>query len=92
MFNRLPESNAQRQRRVGGAIVSTVVHLVFIVLAVRATGLKAEVAPEVTPVSPIYVEPPSPQPAPRPSRSQEPGPIDRNIQHAHSLASSSRLH
>jgi TonB family protein len=63
VFNRLPESNAQRQRRVGGAIVSTVVHLVFIVLAVRATGLKAEVAPDVTPLSPIYVEPPPPQPA-----------------------------
>jgi periplasmic protein TonB len=63
VFNRLPESQPQRQRRVGGAIVSTVVHLVFIALAVRATGLEAEVAPHVTPVKLIYVEPPSPQPA-----------------------------
>ena len=46
MFNRLPESKPQRQRRAGGVIVSTVVHLVFIALAVKATGLKAETGPE----------------------------------------------
>ncbi len=37
MFNRLPESNAPRQRRTGGFAVSTVLHLVVIALAVRAT-------------------------------------------------------
>lgn len=63
MFSRLPESNAQRQRRVGGAMVSAVVHVVFIALAVRATGLKAEVAPDITPVRPIFVAPPTTPPS-----------------------------
>src|SRR5688572_28662184 len=61
MFSRLPESNATRQRRLGGAIVSTAVHLVFIALAVRATGLKAAPAPKTGPLPPpIFVEPPPP--------------------------------
>ena len=66
MFNRLPESKPQRQRRLGGAIVSTGVHLVFIALAVRATGLKAEIAPKTEPVISIYVAPP--EPAMKPDR------------------------
>jgi protein TonB len=56
---------------VGGVIVSTAVHLVFIALAVRATGLKAEVAPETRPLPPIYVAPepkaPPTPPAARPN-------------------------
>lgn len=61
MFNRLPESKPARQRRLGGAIVSTVVHLVFIALAVRATGLKAAPAPKPV-VTPIYLSP-TPKPS-----------------------------
>ena len=64
MFSRLPESKPQRQRRVGGAIVSTVVHLVFIALAVRATGLKAELAPKPTVTEVIFHRPPEPTPQP----------------------------
>jgi periplasmic protein TonB len=57
VFNRLPESNAPRQRRAGGAVVSTVVHFVFIALAVRATGLRATPAPDVMRVEPpVYIE------------------------------------
>jgi periplasmic protein TonB len=63
MFNRLPESNATRQRRLGGAIVSTVVHLVFIALAVRATGLKAETAPKPKPLESLHFVRPDPRPA-----------------------------
>lgn len=66
VFSRLPESKPQRQRRLGGAVVSTVVHLVFIALAVRATGLEAETAPETTPVPPIFIAPPEPTPSPEP--------------------------
>jgi protein TonB len=62
VFNRLPESKPQRQRRTGGAIVSTVVHLVFIALAVKATGLKAETGPKSKPEIAIYVPAPSPKP------------------------------
>ena len=51
MFTRLPESNARPQRRVGGAVVSTIVHFVFIALAVRATGLRA---------TPVILDPPDP--------------------------------
>ena len=45
MLTRLPESNARRQRRTGGFVVSTVVHLAVIVLAVRASGLTATPTP-----------------------------------------------
>ena len=63
MFNRLPESNATRQRRLGGAMVSTAVHLVFIALAVRATGLKAETAPKTRPLENLHFVRPDPRPA-----------------------------
>ena len=55
---------------MGGAIASTVVHLVFIALAVRATGLKAELAPKPTVTEVIFQRPPEPTPqpvAPRPA-------------------------
>lgn len=75
MFSRLPESRPQRQRRMGGAVVSTVVHLVFIALAVRATGLKAEIAPKTEPVDMIFVAPLEAQPAPEPAvRQSNPSP------------------
>ena len=64
MFNRLPESNARPQRRVGGAVVSTIVHFVFIALAVRATGLRATPAPETKPIELLFVDPVSKQPTP----------------------------
>jgi protein TonB len=66
VFSRLPESNARRQRRVGGAVVSTVLHFVFIALAVKATGLRATPAPETKPLPPLYLAP-VPKEAPPPS-------------------------
>lgn len=49
MFSRLPESNARPERRAGGTVVSTVLHFVFIALAVRATG-RATPAPVTEPL------------------------------------------
>lgn len=54
MFSRLPESNAPRQRRTGGLVLSTAAHVVVIALAVRATMLTATPAPKVTPVPVVY--------------------------------------
>jgi len=64
VFNRLPESNARRQRRLGGLALSTGAHLFFIALAVRATGLRA--APSLKPetLTPLYIAPPEPTPPP----------------------------
>lgn len=56
MFNRLPESNAQRQKRGGGLVVSTVVHVVMIALAVRATALTAT-PPDRAPTEPLLILP-----------------------------------
>jgi protein TonB len=70
VFTRLPESNAQSQRRLGGLTVSTVLHLVVIALAVRAT---AWTAPRVAPVIrelPRYVEPVPDAPTPSVPRTQ----------------------
>jgi periplasmic protein TonB len=61
VFSRLPESKPARQRRLGGAIVSTAVHLVFIALAVRATGLRADPAPETDPLPPTMFVAPVPE-------------------------------
>jgi protein TonB len=67
VFTRLPESNASRQRRTGGFVVSTVVHAALIALAVQATGLTA--APPLTPVFvPVVYEPPAPLPTPHVDR------------------------
>jgi len=66
VFSRLPESNARRQRRTGGWVISSVVHGVLIALAVRATGLTAAPAPETKPVPPIYVDPKPAPPNPAP--------------------------
>jgi len=60
VFNRLPESNAQRQRRPGVLVVSTVVHVVLIALAVRATGLTAAPAPKTVDDVLVYLDPPAP--------------------------------
>jgi len=57
MFSRLPESNAKRQRRLGGAMVSTVLHFVFIALAVRATTGRATPTPTTEPIRTIYMAP-----------------------------------
>ncbi len=66
MFSRLPESNAQRQKRGGGLILSAAVHVVLIVSAVRATALTAK-PPEKEVVPPIFIVPPEAPPAPRSS-------------------------
>lgn len=68
MLTRLPESNARRQRRTGGFVVSTVVHLVVIALAVRASGLTAAPSPPKEKPVPIYIAPRAPHehPAPQP--------------------------
>jgi periplasmic protein TonB len=59
MFSRLPESNAVRQRRAGGLVVSTLVHALVIALAVRATMLTAAPRPnDPSPRPPVYVAPP----------------------------------
>jgi protein TonB len=68
VFSRLPESNATRQRRLGGAIASTAVHLVLIALGVRATGLKAETARVTELEPPIFVTAPPPATNPVASR------------------------
>ena len=67
MFTRLPESNARPQRRTGGFVVSTVVHLALIALAVQATGLTAapRPKPDITDVV-IYKPPLPPRPSPVP--------------------------
>lgn len=64
MFTRLPESNAQRQRRTGGLAVSAAVHLVLIALAVRATAWSAPPKTVVEPVQMVYR---APEPVPTPS-------------------------
>jgi len=69
MFSRLPESNAKRQRRLGGAMVSTVLHFVFIALAVRATTGRATPTPRIEVITPIFREPPD-----NPSRTVAPRP------------------
>lgn len=74
MFSRLPESNASRQRRTAGFVVSTVVHAVLIAAAVRATGLRAAPAPEMKPVPPIYLDRTPPKPAPPTPRRYQGGP------------------
>jgi protein TonB len=63
VFSRLPESNAPRQRRTGGLVLSTAAHVVLIALAVRATMLRATPAPIAT-QTPIFVAPVSPPDAP----------------------------
>lgn len=62
MFNRLPESNAQRQRRPGVFVVSTVVHLVVIALAARASGLTAAPTPKIVADVLVYTTPNEPPP------------------------------
>jgi protein TonB len=68
VFTRLPESNARPQKRVGGLVVSTTLHLVIIALAVRATGLTAAPRPKTEAVPTIFLArrpaPPTP-PTPR---------------------------
>ena len=64
MFTRLPESNASRQRRTGGFVVSTVVHLTLIALAVQATGLTAAPRPKQPIVDILVYKPPAPAPTP----------------------------
>ena len=61
MLTRLPESNARRQRRTGGFVVSTVVHLAVIALAVRASGLTAAPPPHKDGPPPIYTVRPEPR-------------------------------
>jgi protein TonB len=75
VFNRLPESNARRQRRAGGLFVSTTLHLIIIALAVRATGLTAAAPPKIDDVGPIFIAPtPKPvAPTPPPPRRQYAG-------------------
>ena len=75
MFNRLPESNARRQRRTGGFVVSTVVHLALIALAVQATGLTAAPRPKTAATEILVFRPPAPAPTPR-QRDLDPRPSD----------------
>ncbi|HEX6054140.1 MAG TPA: hypothetical protein VFZ21_32945, partial [Gemmatimonadaceae bacterium] len=73
MLNRLPESNAQRQKRAGGFVLSTAVHVVLIAFAVRATALTAK-PPEKVEVEPVIFVPreatrtPAPSPPSAPAR------------------------
>jgi len=78
MFNRLPESNAQRQKRSGGFVVSTAVHAGLIALAVKATALTATPVERVV-TAPLYINPPRPAPrtaptVPRPTGAPANGP------------------
>ena len=81
MFTRLPESNARRQRRTGGFVISTVAHVALISLAVQATGLTAapRPKPDITDVL-IYKPPLPPRPSPlqpntRPPSTNASGPV-----------------
>ena len=75
MLTRLPESNARRQRRTGGFVASTVVHLAVIALAVRASGLTAAPSPPKEPDVVIYdapLEPRKPDTPRPPTPSRDP--------------------
>ena len=72
MFSRLPESNAQRQKRSGGFVVSTVLHAVLIALAVKATAVTATPAPRVEPVA-IFIAPTPPAPRITPTAPRQTG-------------------
>lgn len=82
MFSRLPESKPQAQKRGGGFVVSTAVHVILIALAVRATTLTAKPPEPPTQVPFIYfprvvehrTDPPSAGP-PVPVVDQAPVPI-----------------
>jgi len=80
VFNRLPESNARRQRRTGGLVVSTIVHLALIALAVQATRLtaapspKKDIADVVVFRDPVQPRPSPPQPSSRPPSTNASGP------------------
>ena len=63
MFSRLPESKPQAQRRGGGFVVSTGLHVTLIALAVRATTLTAK-PPEPPTITPVHYLPPRPDPRP----------------------------
>ena len=81
MFSRLPESNARRERRAGGTVVSTVLHFVFIALAVRATSGRATPAPVVEPLRPpLYIEPTTKtDPGPRAPRTTDAAPTSTSL-------------
>lgn len=66
MFTRLPESDARRQRSAGGFTVSTVVHVVVIALAVRATAWTAPAKATVERVNVVFRESPPVPAAPTP--------------------------
>jgi protein TonB len=53
VFTRLLESNQKRQRRLGGAVASTIVHTLLIALGVKATQLAAKPAPKTDPIPKI---------------------------------------
>ena len=63
MFSRLPESKPQAQRRGGGFVVSTGLHVTLLALAVQATTLTAK-PPEAPTVTPVIYLPPRPDPRP----------------------------
>ena len=65
MFSRLPESNARPERRAGGTVVSTVLHFVFIALAVRATSGRATPAPVTEPLPKVIYTQRDPDTRPR---------------------------
>ena len=68
MLSRLPESNAQRQKRGSGFVLSTAVHVVLIAFAVRATALTAKPPERVTVEPVIFI----PRDAPRAPASPPP--------------------
>jgi periplasmic protein TonB len=65
VFSRLPESNARRERRAGGTVVSTIVHFVFIALAVRATSGRATPGPVTEPLPKVFYAQRNAEPRPR---------------------------
>ena len=71
MFNRLLESNKKRQRRLGGAVASTIFHTLLIALAVKATQLTATPAPKTRPIPKILYADPTPKP-PAPKQTTPP--------------------
>jgi protein TonB len=78
MFSRLPESNATRQRRTGGFVVSTAVHAVVIALAVRATMLTAAPPPKVTPLEDVIYTKPTQETPPASPRAPAPRTASEN--------------
>lgn len=81
MFNRLLESNKKRQRRLGGAVASTILHTTLIAVAVRATQLTAAPTPKIVALPKVIyrIDPRPPQPTVAPPGAHTNSASERSI-------------